>query len=160
MENRINIGKVSNTHGIKGEIRILSNFELKDQVFTKGFKLYINNEELIIETYRPHKEYDMVTLAGYKDINDVLKFKGKQVYINREDIKIESYIIEDLIGLSVYENNELLGKVSEIVYNSSNILLSISGNKNFYIPNNNNFIKSVDLENKKITVENAKGLIM
>lgn len=81
----IYIGKVSNTHGIKGEIRILSNFLKKDLVFKKDNVLYFGNnkEKEIINTYRKHKEYDMVTLNGINNINEVLKYKGLNVYIDR-----------------------------------------------------------------------------
>ena len=57
----INIGKIVNTHGIKGELRILSDFKYKDKVFKKGFKFYVgkDKEELIVNSYRYHKIFDM-----------------------------------------------------------------------------------------------------
>lgn len=162
MEDKIYLGKVSNTHGLKGEIRILSDFERKNEVFRTNFPIIINGEKLTITSYRPHKEYDMVTLKGYTDINDVLKFKGKKVYINRIDLNMQpdDYLMQDLIGFEIYEDDHLIGKVTDVVYNSSNVLLNVTGDKNFYIPCNVNFIKSVDLEAKKIKVENTKGLIL
>ena len=59
----INVGKLVNTHGLKGEVRILSDFRHKKNVFVKGMKLYIGKkkEEFTINTYRFHKIYDMVT---------------------------------------------------------------------------------------------------
>ena len=47
----IYVGKIVNTHGIKGEIRILSDFLKKDLVFKKDFTLYIgpNKEKEIME---------------------------------------------------------------------------------------------------------------
>ena len=54
----------------------------------------------------------------------------------------------------------MLGKVEEIVYNGINILLSVVGENNFYIPKNGNFIKKVDLEKGIIETEGAKGLII
>ena len=80
--NWIYIGKIVNTHGIKGEVRLLSNFSKKALVFKKDFKIYIGEEkeEEIINTYRPHKQFDMLTFQGINDINKVLKYKGKKVY--------------------------------------------------------------------------------
>ena len=72
----IYIGKIVNTHGIKGEVRILSDFEYKEEVFKINNKLIVDNNELIIKSYRKHKNYDMVTFEGIDDINDVLKYKG------------------------------------------------------------------------------------
>ena len=70
--NNVYIGKVVNTHGIKGEIRILSDFPYKDKVFLIDNEIIIGNNKYIIKSYRVHKGYDMVTLDGYNDINDVL----------------------------------------------------------------------------------------
>ena len=158
------IGKIVNTHGIKGELRIRSNFDKKDLIFKPGFTLYIGEgyvPEKIV-TYRVHKEFDMVTFEGYNNINQVLNYLKMNVYIKRSDLELnnDEYILDDLIGLNVVENGETLGKVSEIVYNGSNILLSVLGDKNFYIPTNGDFIKKVDLENGTIETFNAKGLIL
>ena len=158
------IGKIVNTHGIKGELRIRSNFELKDVVFKPGFTLYVGDgyvpEEIV--TYRHHKEFDMVTFKGYDNINQVLNYLKLNVYVKRSDLELskDEYILDDLIGLSVEENGEMLGKVEEIVYNGINILLSVVGENNFYIPKNGNFIKKVDLERGIIETEGAKGLIL
>ena len=160
----IKIGKIVTTHGIKGELRILSNFEYKDKVFVPGFNLYISKDYLKeeIATYRPHKEYDMVTFKNYSDINEVIKYLKKDVYIKKSDLKLNEneYILEELIGYSIIFEQEDYGKVIEIVYNNSNVLLEIDGIKHFYIPNNVNFIEKVDNENMKIYVKNIKGLIL
>lgn len=164
MKEFIYLGKVVNTHGIKGEIRIKSDFLKKDLVFKKDFKLYFGSEKSKenIATYRKHKDYDMVTLENINNINDVLKYKGKKVYIKREDLKLneKDYLLEDLIGLKVIENEKMLGIIKDFMYNSKNILLMVSGKKNFYIPYNKFFIKNVDLEKQEVYVENAKDLIL
>lgn len=158
------IGKIVNTHGIKGELRIKSNFDKKNVVFKPGFTLYIGEGHVPekITSYRVHKEFDMVTFEGYDNINQVLNYVKLNVYVKREDLMLtkDEYLLDDLVGLSIIEDGEILGKVSEIVYNGINILLCISGENNFYIPKNGNFIKMVDLEKKVIETENAKGLIL
>ncbi len=158
------IGKIVNTHGIKGELRIKSNFLMKDKIFKKGFTLYIGEGHVpeVINSYRIHKDFDMVTFVGYDNINQVLKYLKMNVYINKDDLKLsdDEYILEELIGYTIIENGEKLGKVADIVYNGSNVLLSITSTKNFYIPNNPNFIKKVRKTEQIIEVENAKGLIL
>ena len=162
--NYLYIGDIVNTHGIKGELRIRSRFDKKEKVFIPKMILYIGKEKTPeeISSYRKHKEFDMVCFTNYHNINEVLKYLKKPVYVNKDDLNLEKdeYVLEELIGLNVIENNEILGKVKEIVYNNSNILLSIDAIKSFYIPHNKNFIKKVDLESKTIIVENAKGLIL
>jgi len=160
----IYIGTIISTHGIKGELKIKSNFEYKDKVFIKGFNLYIgeNKTKEIIKTYRYHKIYDMVTFEGYNNINEVLKYLKQKVYIKREDLNIEKdYVLDDLINLKVYEQDEYLGTIKDIYDNNGNTLLEcIKDNKSFYIPYNSNFIKNVDTKSGKIIVSNAKDLIL
>lgn len=158
------VGKIVNTHGIKGELRIRSNFDKKDIVFKNGFTLYIGEGYVpeIINSYRYHKIFDMVTFERYNNINQVLNYVGMKVYVKRDDLHMNEndYVLEELIGLDIVESGEVLGKVDEIVYNNSNVLLSVSGLKHFYIPNNSNFIKNVNLVEGVIETENAKGLML
>lgn len=161
MTKYIYLGKIVNTHGIKGELRILSNFEKKELVFKPNFPIYIGREKKkeTITSYRHHKEFEMITLKDYNNINDVLKYKGEKVYIDREDLHLEEdeYLYEELIGLLIYENKEKLGIAKNIVYNKSNILLYVEADKNFYIPLKPEFIKKVSVSEGRIEVENAKG---
>ncbi len=153
------LGKITNTHGIKGEIRILSDFSNKDIVFKKGFNIYIGKEKIkeTINTYRVHKNYDMVTLIGYDDINDVLKYKGSLVYINKEDIK-GIIVDEDYIDMEVY-TDKYIGKITDILKGKEDIFVIENEDKKYLVPNVDYFIKNIDLENKKIYINSIKGLI-
>lgn len=161
MNDYIKVGKIINTHGIKGELRILSNFQYKDRIFKPNITLYIGENKIpeIIKTYRHHKDYEMVTFNNYNNINEVLKYLKSNVYIKREDLVLNDneYILEDLIGKNITENNQILGKVKEIVYNHNNILLYCVGKKNFYIPIKGNYIKEVK---DNIITKGAKDLIL
>lgn len=143
----LKIGKYVNTHGIKGEIRILSDFSRKDLVFIPNFKIYIDNKEFIINSYRKHKDYDMVTLKDINNINDIEYLKGKDVYINRDDIK--SFIDEDLYDYElVYKDNKY--RIIDIIKNKSNKILVLENNK--MVPYVSEFIERIDEENKLIFV--------
>ena len=75
MDEYIYVGKIVNTHGIKGEIRILSDFDKKNKVFIPGMIIYIGRkkEKKVIRTYRHHKNFEMITMNGYSDINEVFR---------------------------------------------------------------------------------------
>lgn len=158
------IGKIVNTHGIKGELRIKSDFLMKERVFKKGMSYYIGKDKILekVASYRHHKDFEMVCFEGYDNINQVLKYLKSNVYVKKDDLclKDNEYILEELIGFQVIENEEVLGKIQEIMYNSSNVLLYVKAEKNFYIPNNSHFIKKVDMLKKEVIVENTKGLIL
>jgi len=150
----ISIGKYVNTHGIKGEIRILSDFSRKDLVFTKGFKIYIKNNEYTINSYRKHKNYDMVTLEGINNINDIIALKGSLVYIKREDLK--DFIDEDLYDYVVVSDNKSY-KIKDILKNKSHKILVLENDK--MIPYVNDFIMNIDKQEKKIYMNLPDNLI-
>lgn len=164
MNNFVLLGKIVNTHGIKGELRILSDFDKKELVFKNGFNVYIGPSYVkeTINTYRVHKSFDMVTLIGYNNINEVLKYKGLNIYINRDDLNLnkDDYILSDLIGMNIVDDNKILGKVVDFVYNKPNTLLVIEGDKTFYIPLVDEYIINVDKESKQIITKNVKDLII
>ena len=106
----INVGKIVNTHGIKGELRILSKFRYKDKVFKKGMNLYVGKkkEKFTINTYRFHKIFDMVTFNGFNNINDVLYLKNEFVYINEEDLVLDDDEFLEPIKIPVKKVFEML----------------------------------------------------
>lgn len=157
------VGKIVNTHGIKGEIRVKSDFELKSRVFEVGKEIVIANNTYKITSYRIHKEFDMITLEGFDDINQVLPFKGKGLFIRRDFLELndDDYILEDLLGCDIILDNEILGKVADYQVGMNKLLNIKYNDKTYYIPLNGNFIKKVDvLENKIYVDESVKGLIL
>ena len=152
------IGKVVNTHGIKGEIRIISDFKYKDEVFKIKNNIYIDNIKYEIMSYRIHKNYDMLVLKDVNNINDAEKLKGLDVYIKREEYTFSGILDEDIIGLDVYDNDEYKGKVVEILKSKKYDLLVIDGIKRHMVPNIPEFIKNIDLDKKIINIEYIRGL--
>lgn len=158
----INIGKIVTTHGIKGELKIISNFEYKKEAFKVGNNIYIGKEKIeeVIQSYRVHKNYDMVTFKGYNNINQVLKYKNNQVFMNKEDLKIDGYLDTDYIGLEVYMNDKMIGRIKNVIKIPNNSLFEVENDeKEFYIPNNKDLIEKIDIQNKKIFIKYIEGLI-
>ena len=144
------VGKIVNTHGIKGELRILSDFEIKNKVFKKDINLYVGPEkrEFTITSYRHHKMFDMVTFKGITNINEVINLKGLLVYVKREILNLDndSYVLSDLIGLDVYDKDKKIGTVKDYYLDNGNTLLDVLGKKEFYIPLKSHYIHSVNLQ--------------
>lgn len=158
------LGKIVNTHGIKGELRLISNFKYKSRVFKKGFKIYIGKDKITeeINSYRPHKQFDMIALKGYSNINEVLKYKMQYAYIDRDDLKLaeNEYLDEDLINLSVWVEDKYKGIVKRIDKNKfQDIIVVINDKKQYLIPYVDEFVEKIDLKDKKIFIKNIKGLI-
>ena len=150
---KIVIGKYVNTHGIKGEIRIKSNFPYKDKVFKIGNEIIID-KPYTITSYRVHKDYDMVTLEGINSINDIIHLKNSLVYIERDKyLDNNDYLDSDLIGFKLV-NNELDLVVTDISYINDKKKLLVSENK--LIPFE--LIDKIDYSNKIIFIKDVMGL--
>ena len=152
------VGRIINTHGIKGELRILSDFRHKDKVFKVGMKFYVGKEkeEFTVNSYRFHKIFDMVTFNGFNNINEVLYLKGRSVYINKEDLVLDDgeVYIEDLIGYDVIIGEKVLGKVTGVMYNSkANDILKVG---DILIPYVKDLI--IKIEDNKIYYKEIGGL--
>ncbi len=164
-EEYVYIGKIVNTHGIKGELRLLSNFKYKNKVFLQNRKIYIGEEkkEEMIKSYRHHKIFEMITLYGYDNINEVLKFINKNVYVKKNDLglKDKEFLDEDLINLSVIFNNQEVGRVVAIrqINPKNKIIEAVINDKVTMIPYHEDFIVNVDLVNKKIEMNLIEGMI-
>ncbi|MDD3392646.1 MAG: ribosome maturation factor RimM [Bacilli bacterium] len=158
----IYIGDVVNTHGIKGEVRILTDFKYKDAVFKKGINLYVGRkkDKLMINTHRLHKNYDMVTFDGITSIDDVIIYKGDKVYINKKEIEIDGYFNEDIIGLDVYNSDNYIGKVEYVLENKAHeILVIVNEGHKHMIPYISDFVKNISLDKKRIDVEVIEGML-
>lgn len=152
----INVGKYVNTHGIKGEIRILSNFRHKDLVFKKDNILYIGPKKtgFTINTYRKHKDYEMVTFNGINNINEIEGLKGSLVYIDKESLDLSNRlpITADLVGYNVSLNNDSIGQIVEVMEYPANDVLVVS-NKRILIPYVKDFINKIDHDKKEVNIE-------
>ena len=150
------VGKVVTTHGIKGEIKILSDFQFKDKVFSVGNKLIIDNNEYEIKSYRVHKGFDMVTLDDYHDINEVLFLLKKEVYVDKDslDFSDDEVLDEELMEFEVITTDGRHGRILEISYASpTNKVMRIDIGYEYLVPFNSPFMKKLDKKEKTVLVE-------
>lgn len=161
MNDLIYLGKITSTHGIKGELKIKSDFEYKDRVFQKNFIIYIDEEPHKITSYRPHKQYDMITIDEIYDINEIYKYVKKDIYVKKEDLKLNKieYLYQDLIDLEIIEDDNSYGKVKDIRKNPIP-LLEVKGKTKILIPLVDEYIKKIDIEKGYIIVEGVQSLIL
>lgn len=156
----IYVGKIVNTFGIKGELKIVSRFEMAKRVFVKGNHLIINKTNYEITNVRFHKNNYLVELNNIKDINKIEYLINEEVYFAKENLNLTAneYLIEELLNYKVVSNNEEIGIVTSYDDNKINPLIKV--NDRFYIPIKGNFILNVDKTNKVITVSDIRGLML
>lgn len=156
----IEAGRIVNTHGIAGEVKI--EVWLDSPRFFKTFKrLYIDGREIGVISERVHKEFIIAKLEGVESVNDAMRFKGKTVNINRNDAALPhgGFFLSDIIGASVVdENGRELGKLTEIMETPASNVYVVTGEREHLIPAVPEFILSTDAENGVITVHLIEGM--
>ncbi len=163
MQDKFEIGKIVNTFGIKGEVKVIPYTDDIEQ-FKKIKNIYVNNDVMEIESVRYHKNTIILKFKGIDTMNDAENIRNSILKIQRTKKKLpqNTYYITDLIGVDVYtDEDKLLGKVKDIYNTGANdiYIVETSENKEILLPAIKEVIKKVDIENKKIIVHILKGLI-
>lgn len=159
------IGHISNTHGLKGEVKVRPyTAKMKDYEKLKNIFIDFNGnlKEYTIESVRYQKDVVLLKLKGIDIIEDAEKIKGRTIKIPREfakELEEDEYFIADLIGCEVYQD-ELLGVVEDVFTAGASDVYVIKrkNKKDLLLPALADVIKKVDVENKKIYVEVPRGL--
>lgn len=156
--NKLYIGKIVNTHGIKGELRIKDNLttKQKEEIFKIGSNLIIDDKAYKITSYRVHKDYDMVTFDDFTNINEVLFLKGKNVYKSKDEINLNNGDVLDseLITYKVKTTDNLEGSILNIEETGNNykILRLLIDNNEVLVPYHKDFVK-IDSNKKEVIVK-------
>ncbi|SHF51021.1 ribosome maturation factor RimM [Ornithinibacillus halophilus] len=164
-----NIGKIINTHGIRGDVKVLRISDF-DERFEIGSVVYLvkDNEKplpLTIDGHRIHKGFDLVHFKGYDNINDVEHYKGSHLKILEDqltELEEDEYYYHEIIGCDVFLwNGEKLGVIKEILSPGANDVWVVkpSKGKDILIPYIEEVVKEVNVEEKRITVEPMEGLL-
>ncbi len=155
--NKLYIGKIVNTHGIKGELRIKDNLTKKqrEEIFKVGSNLIIDEKSYKITSYRVHKDYDMVTFLGFNNINDVMFLKGKTVYKERSEINLnnEDILDSELITYKVKTTDNIEGKIIDVEETGNNykILRLLINDSEVLVPYHKDFV-TIDSNKKEVLV--------
>lgn len=167
MENKyISIGKITNFFGIKGEAKVGYSDQNRIKSAKKVYMLDSNEkDELEIQSVRFSKNFAIVKFKNIDDINELIQYKGQRIFILKEEalkeLEEDEFLIQDLIGCSVFDKNEKIGVVVDISNNSSQDLLNIKNNLGQIklVPFVNEFFPVVDINNKRIEITPIEGLL-
>lgn len=167
------VGKVVNTHGIRGELKVLSQTDFADVRFAAGKKLIMLNEEsgatleVKIISSRAHKNVYILKLEGFDDINIVEKYKGWVLKVSESELvplDEGEYYYHEIIGCSVVtEEGEELGTISEILSPGANDVWVVdrpkAKGKQLLLPVIDDVLVKVNVKEKLVTVRLMEGLI-
>ena len=156
------IGKFEGVHGLKGEIKLRTDFKYVDRVFKRSFSFFVGDSktQLSLKTYRKFKNKYLVSFDKRENIDAIKDFINKKVYVRKSDLHLESYqyVHEDLFYKDCFFNDINMGQITNIVdAGSGNYICYINGNSEVIIPLNDHFIDKI--EDDKIYFKNVEGLI-
>ena len=167
--NYYNVGKIVNTQGLQGEMRVLSVTDFTEERFKKGAKLALFDEEeqfvseVEIASHRKAKNFDIIKFKGMYHINDIEKYKGYHLKVSDENLReLEDgeFYYHEIIGLDVYQNDILLGQIKEILQPGANDVWVVKrkGKRDLLLPYIPPVILNVDINNNRVDVELLEGL--
>jgi 16S rRNA processing protein RimM len=172
MNNQIYVAKLGKSVGLKGEIKIFIDSDFPEQ-FKKGATFTTNkNISLTVKDYNESR--GLILFNEINNIDDAKKLTNQQLFTSQEDTKDncklekDQYFWFDLINCSIFENDELLGTISDIhryplgdyfEIDTNKALVEKNLPKTFLLPYEKSYIISVDIENKKIKTKDAKAIL-
>lgn len=170
MSKWFNVGKIVNTHGLRGEVRVLSQTDFPEKRFQKGSELAVFKQGdkegtlVTVAAHRTHKTFDLLTFEGRPSIEDVEPFKGSVLKVHEShlgELDEGEFYFYEIVGCEVKTvSGETIGKVTEVLTPGANDVWVVKGdNKEFYIPYINDVVKSIDKDKKLIVIEPMEGLL-
>ena len=167
MEDMFQVGVISNTHGIAGEVKVFPTTDdvkrfkkLKEVILDTGKDTQI----LHVEQARFFKNMVILKFKEFKSINDVERLRGKSLYVTRENavkLQKDEYFIADMIGIQVLsDEGEDLGILDDVLQTGANDVYVVTkeGQKELLIPAIRECILDIDIKNRQMQVHLMPGL--
>lgn len=161
------VGKIVNTHGVKGELKvtpITSDLSRFDYLLFVSIKHEGAFKEYRVMSSRIHKNFVLIALKGVETMDEAEKLKGKELFVHRKHaipLDEDEFFIVDIIGIDVYEDDKHLGQLTDVLETGSNDVYIVTDNnkKEILIPALKSVIESVDIEGKRMQVRLLEGLV-
>lgn len=163
MKDKVLIGQITGTFGIKGELKVYSESDFVEYRFRKNAKIYLSdNLEYTVSSSRTHKGNVLITINDINDINLVLDKVGMKIYAPSDDeppLNDEEYYVDDLVGLKVInQHDENIGTVKDVIEIPSGYLLEIIDDKDnrFLLPFVDEYI--TEITDDSIIINEIEGI--
>ncbi|WP_028550399.1 ribosome maturation factor RimM [Paenibacillus sp. UNC451MF] len=165
------VGKIVNTHGIRGELKIVPETDFPDERFAKGSALIFFDPQkqttlsVTVESAREHKKMFMVKFKGFDNINDVEKYKGWLLKVEEKylsELSDDEFYYHEIIGCTVFtDEGEKLGTINEILSPGANDVWVVEreSGKPVLIPYIDDVVLEVDVNEKRVKVSLMEGLL-
>lgn len=169
MEEIISVGKILNFHGIQGIAKAgYSNSEIIANLKKVFLSREGKKESFTVQKVNFHKNFALIKFKEINSIDELLPYKGSNIYINKDEAKNsldeDEFLIEDLIGLNAFDNNDdLIGIIADVKTSNGNDILCLKPadgeDKEILIPFAREIVPVVDIKKKKVVIKPIEGLL-
>jgi len=168
MEGIISVGKILNFHGILGMAKVgYSNADVIKNLKFVYLKRDGKFEKFKVQSTKFHKNFALIKFEQINSIDELLPYKGTNIYLEKDEagkfLSDDEFLIEDLIGLSAFDNNDdFIGKITDVRTSNGNDILCIQreeGEGEILIPFAKEIVPIVDISKKKIVIKPIEGLL-
>ena len=157
-------GKIVNTHGIRGEVKIMPYCD-SPELLCEFDRLFMGKslKEIYIERSRVQKNMIICKIEGVDTPEEAEKLRNKMLYMHRDDLELDedTYFIEDLIGMTVKnaDTDEIYGTIDDVFQTGANDVYSIkNGDKSYLIPAIADVVINTDIDSGIMTIRPLEGL--
>ncbi len=174
--NFVAIGKIVKQIGLKGSLKIISltdfpkRFSSQKEVFLFDEKedrfsinKFSNNYNFVINNFEIYDRYINLKFENYDSIDVTKELVNLILMINERDrIKLDenNYYYYELIGMEVFNKDNMIGKIESVTnYGSDDLFVIKAGNKEILIPFRKEYIKAVDTQNRRIDADLIEGFL-
>lgn len=168
MEKFFQVGVISSTHGVRGEVKVFPTTDDKNR-FKKLKKVILDTgkEQMLleVESVKFFKQFAILKFKGIDNINDIEKYKGKSLLVDRAHavkLQKDEYFVADMIGMEVYtEDGSFFGTLKDVMETGANDVYCINtpDEKEILVPAIKQCILDVDVEQKKMIIHLLEGLV-
>ena len=153
----VEAGEIVTTHGVKGEVKVLPWLDSPEDLCDFD-RCRIDGKDYTIESCRVQKTCNLVKLSGIDTMEAAQAMRGKQIELYREDIDDEVIFAAELIGMEVYCEGKLIGKIRDVLDYPGNSVYVVKGEFEYMIPAVKEFILSTDMQKNEMQVRIIEGM--
>ena len=153
----VEAGEIVTTHGVRGEVKVLCWLD-DPEMLCEFDRCRIDGKEFAMEQVRVQKTCNLVKLQGVDTMEAAQAMRGKIMELYREDIDDEVIFAAELIGMEVFAEGKLIGKIREVLDYPGNSVYVVKGEHEYMIPAVNQFILSTDMQANEMLVRLIEGM--
>lgn len=153
----IEAGEIVTTHGVRGEIKLLTWLDSPEDLLDFE-RCRIDGKEYAMESVRVQKSCNLIKLSGIDTMELAQLLRGKTLELFREDISDDVIFAAELIGMDVIAEGETIGKITEVLDYPGNCVYVVQGTHEYMIPAVKEFVLSTDLSENRMQVKLLEGM--